>query len=324
VTAILVCVGINFALQLSNKWLVHTAGFHQPVSLTCAHFLVICAMGTVGTWTGFNPHEPIRDRQQAVNIFILALSVAVSLVTGIWSFMYISVAMDVTIGCTTPAWTALLVGAVLGAHEPRSIWVSLVVTIAGSMLATGADPQFHVLGLSLAATSTLTRAVKSVMQQKLMSSDTDKFTPVNLTRYMAAFGLVILLPLAAALEGNAFLRTLQGNMWKAASSDAEEAMLGSAVPKVLFVNIFLAFGFTVSQYWMTKVTSAVTSQVVGTSKNAVLSTLSFVIFGDPLTLVAFLGYVVVYMGAGLYTYLRIHGVKATQPNYNPLPVTSKP
>jgi len=30
------------------------------------------------------------------------------------------------------------------------------------------------------------------------------------------------------------------------------------------------------------------------------------------------------MGAGLYTYLRIHGVKATQPNYSPLPVTSKP
>ena len=216
---------------------------------------------------------------------------------------------------------------VLGAHEPRSIWVSLAVTMVGSMLATGADPQFHVLGLSLAAVSTLTRAVKSVMQQKLMSSDTDRFTPINLTRYMAAFGLVILLPLAAILEGNSFINKVQETLWMANSSDPQEAMVGSAAPKVLFVNIFLAFGYTVSQYWMTKVTSAVTSQVLGTSKSAVLSMLSFLIFGDPLTAAAFVGYIIVYGGAGLYPYLRIHGVKAVrtaQAAYNRLPVALAP
>ena len=82
------------------------------------------------------------------------------------------------------------------------------------------------------------------------------------------------------------------------------------VPSVLLVNVLLAFAFTVAQYWMTKATGAVTSQVVGTAKNAILSVLSFVIFGDAVTLLAFMGYVVVFCGAGLYTYLRIHGRRA--------------
>lgn len=135
---------------------------------------------------------------------------------------------------------------------------------------------------------------------------------------MSAFGLIILVPFAFVLEGHSFMDTLTEHMENAARGHPTLASIGRTATWVLLINMFLAFGYTLSQYWMTKVTSAVTSQVVGTSKNAVLSTISFLFFGDTITVPAFLGYLTVFGGAGVYTYLRIHGHTATAPVYAPL------
>lgn len=44
------------------------------------------------------------------------------------------------------------------------------------------DPMFDLFGVTLAVISTIARAGKSVLQQKLMSSDEERLSPISLTR----------------------------------------------------------------------------------------------------------------------------------------------
>lgn len=166
--------GLRFPISIPCMHMMVSPSCHanrRLAAVPSAHFnnarmrpQSIALLGSGLTWAGLTPYEPIRSRTQALNIFVLSACVSLSLVTGIWCLQvstaraphvrerisasmaarttiaspraqYITVAMDVAVGCTTPAWAAIMVAAVLGLHEPFDIWVSLGITIIGSLLA---------------------------------------------------------------------------------------------------------------------------------------------------------------------------------------------
>lgn len=58
---------------------------------------------------------------------------------------------------------------------------------------------------------------------------------------------------------------------------------------VLVANCFLAALTNFSQFLLTKMTSAVTSQVAGNAKSAIVAMLSILIFKNPVTSTVFVG-----------------------------------
>ncbi|KAM0024141.1 putative sugar phosphate transporter domain-containing protein [Helianthus debilis subsp. tardiflorus] len=64
------------------------------------------------------------------------------------------------------------------------------------------EPNFHLFGFIRCIGATAARALKSVLQGILLSSDGEKLNSMNLLLYMAPVAVVILLPAALLIEDN--------------------------------------------------------------------------------------------------------------------------
>jgi Triose-phosphate Transporter family len=68
------------------------------------------------------------------------------------------------VSATTPAFVAVLALVVLKQREQWAVYAALVPIIAGLVIATGAEPSFHVLGFAATIGATALRALKTVIQ----------------------------------------------------------------------------------------------------------------------------------------------------------------
>lgn len=68
------------------------------------------------------------------------------------------------VSATTPAFVAALALALLKQREHWAVYVALVPVMAGLVIATGAEPSFHVVGFAATVGATALRALKTVLQ----------------------------------------------------------------------------------------------------------------------------------------------------------------
>ena len=116
------------------------------------------------------------------------------------SFKYVDVSLEQALAASTPAFTAAMGVVILGKRERPRVWLTLVPVAGGAALSAGGAPEFHLLGVCLVFASNAARAVKSCMQELLLSRES-ALDSMNLLRYMSAFSAATLLPMALALEG---------------------------------------------------------------------------------------------------------------------------
>lgn len=136
--------------------------------------------------------------------------------------------------------------------------------------------------------ATAGRALKTVLQGILLSSEEEKLNSMDLLRYMAPVAVVLLVPATLVMEPNAV---------GAAVALAQED------PSFLWMLLFnssLAYLVNLTNFLVTKHTSPLTLQVLGNAKGAVAVVVSILIFRNPVTVVGMLGYGVTIAGVVLY------------------------
>lgn len=69
-----------------------------------------------------------------------------------------------SVSATTPAFVAALALALLQQRERWAVYAALVPVMAGLVIATGAEPSFHVVGFAATLSATVLRALKTVIQ----------------------------------------------------------------------------------------------------------------------------------------------------------------
>lgn len=112
---------------------------------------------------------------------------------------------------------------------------------------------------------------------------------MNLLLYMAPMAAAILLPVSLYIEGNVLAVTV------------EKAREDWFIVFLLFGNATVAYLVNLSNFLVTKYTSALTLQVLGNAKAAVAAVVSVLIFRNPVTVMGMTGFAVTVMGVVLYS-----------------------
>lgn len=234
------------------------------------------------------PFQRIKSRSQLLKISTLSIVFCASVVGGNISLRYLPVSFNQAVGATTPFFTALFAYLITMKREAWVTYGCLVPVVAGVVIASGGEPNFHLYGFIMCISATAARAFKSVLQGVLLSSEGEKLNSMNLLLYMSPIAVVALLPAAIIMEPNVIGVT--------ATLATEHRYLGL----LILVNSAMAYGANLLNFLVTKHTSALTLQVLGNAKGAVAVVISILLFRNPVTFTGIAGYTLTVMGVIAY------------------------
>ncbi|KAB2098434.1 hypothetical protein ERO13_A01G224800v2 [Gossypium hirsutum] len=281
--------GSNIGVLLLNKYLLTYCGFKYPIFLTMCHMLASSLLSYVAiAWLKVVPMQTIGSKKQFIKIFGLSSVFCFSVVLGNVSLRYLPVSFNQAIGATTPFFTAVFAYVMMKKIESWVTYLTLLPVVAGVIIASGAEPSFHLFGFLMCVSATAARASKSVLQAILLSSEEEKLNAMNLLMYMAPIAVVILLPATLLMERNVIAITIA------------IARKDTIVVYYLLFNSSLAYFVNLTNFLVTKHTSALTLQVLGNAKGAVAVVVSIIIFKNPVSLMGMLGYSLTVVGVLLY------------------------
>ncbi|KAI3817794.1 hypothetical protein L1987_11592 [Smallanthus sonchifolius] len=280
----------NIGVLLLNKYLLSNYGFKYPIFLTMCHMTACALLSYIAiAWLKMVPMQTIRSRVQFFKISALSFIFCASVVSGNISLRYLPVSFNQAIGATTPFFTAVFAYLITLKKEALLTYITLVPVVTGVIIASGGEPSFHLFGFIMCIGATAARALKTVVQGILLSSEGEKLNSMNLLLYMAPIAVVLLLPATLYMEENvvgitiALARQDFGIVW------------------LLLFNSALAYFVNLTNFLVTKHTSALTLQVLGNAKGAVAVVVSILIFRNPVSVTGMAGYTLTVIGVILYS-----------------------
>ncbi|KAG8067003.1 hypothetical protein GUJ93_ZPchr0005g16300 [Zizania palustris] len=247
----------NIGVLLLNKFLLLTYGFRYPVFLTACHMSACALLSYAAVAASSSRAAPLRSRGQLARVAVLSAVFCASVVAGNVSLRYLPVSFNQAVGATTPFFTAVLAYAVAARREACATYAALIPVVAGVVIATGGEPSFHLFGFIMCISATTARALKTVLQGILLSSEEEKLNSMDLLRYMAPAAVILLIPATLIMERDVLSMV---------------AMLAREDPSfiwILLCNSSLAYFVNLTNFLVTKHTSPLTLQVLGNAKGAV-------------------------------------------------------
>ena len=280
----------NIGVLLLNKYLLSFYGFRFPIFLTMLHMIACAAYSYISiNFLEVVPLQHIHSKRQFFKILALSFIFCFSVVCGNTSLRYLPVSFNQAIGATTPFFTAIFAFLITCRKESGAVYLALLPVVFGIVLASNSEPLFHLFGFIVCIGSTAGRALKSVVQGILLTSEAEKLHSMNLLLYMAPMAALILLPFTLYIEGNV------------AAVTAEKARGDPYIAFLLIGNATVAYLVNLTNFLVTKHTSALTLQVLGNAKAAVAAVVSVLIFRNPVTVMGMTGFAVTIMGVVLYS-----------------------
>ncbi|CAM8923564.1 hypothetical protein QQ045_021525 [Rhodiola kirilowii] len=280
----------NIGVLLLNKYLLSNYGFRYPIFLTMCHMTACSLLSYVAiAWMKMVPMQTLRSRRQFFKISALSLVFCASVVSGNISLRYLPVSFTQAIGATTPFFTAVFAYLITFKREAWLTYFTLLPVVTGVVIASGGEPSFHLFGFLMCVGATAARALKSVLQGILLSSEGEKLNSMNLLLYMAPVAVLVLLPATLLMEDN-----VVGITVALARNDVK-------IIWYLIFNSTLAYFVNLTNFLVTKHTSALTLQVLGNAKGAVCVVVSILIFRNPVSVMGMLGYTLTVFGVLLYS-----------------------
>lgn len=279
----------NIGVLLLNKLLLSNYGFGFPIFLTMCHMSACALLSYISiAFLKVVPLQTLQSRSQLLKVATLSLVFCGSVVGGNISLRYLPVSFNQAVGATTPFFTALFAYLMTFKREAWVTYACLVPVVGGVIIASGGEPSFHLFGFIMCISATAARAFKSVLQGILLSSEEEKLNSMNLLLYMSPIAVVALIPAVFIMEPNVLevfvsLGIQHRFMWM-----------------VLLLNSVMAYSANLTNFLVTKNTSALTLQVLGNAKGAVAVVISILLFQNPVTAIGIGGYTMTVLGVAAY------------------------
>ncbi|KAJ6864360.1 UDP-URONIC ACID TRANSPORTER 1-like [Populus alba x Populus x berolinensis] len=279
----------NIGVLLLNKFLLSNYGFRFPIFLTMCHMSACAILSYLSiVFLKIVPLQAVKSRPQLLKIATLSVVFCGSVVGGNISLRYLPVSFNQAVGATTPFFTAVFAYLMTFKREAWVTYAALVPVVVGVIFASGGEPGFHLFGFIMCTSATAARAFKSVLQGILLSSEGEKLNSMNLLLFMSPIAVLVLLPAALIMEPDVLDVTLELGrkhkyMWL-----------------LLLLNSTMAYSANLTNFLVTKHTSALTLQVLGNAKGAVAVVISIFIFRNPVTFVGIAGYSMTVLGVVAY------------------------
>ncbi|ESR34524.1 hypothetical protein CICLE_v10005494mg [Citrus x clementina] len=279
----------NIGVLLLNKYLLSNYGFRFPIFLTMCHMSACAILSYVSiVFLKIVPLQTVKSRSQLAKIATLSTVFCGSVVGGNISLRYLPVSFNQAVGATTPFFTALFAYLMTFKREAWVTYATLVPVVAGVVIASEGEPGFHLYGFIMCISATAARALKSVLQGILLSSEGERLNSMNLLLYMSPIAVLVLLPAALIMEAKVLEVIV--------SLGRQHKFLWL----LLLINSTMAYSANLLNFLVTKHTSALTLQVLGNAKGAVAVVISILLFRNPVTFIGIAGYTMTVLGVAAY------------------------
>lgn len=274
----------NTSVLLLNKWFLSSTPFRQPILLTLCHMLACSFLGYTFSCIKITPIQPWKSRSQVTRVCSLSVLFCLTIVLGNLSLKYIPISFNQMLGASTPLFTAVFAAVLHGAQEAPLTYLALVPVTGGIILASHVEPTIHIFGSAICLAATAGRALKTVLQAMILQGTCDKLDSMSLLFYMSGFAAILLLPATIVLEHGAIKRTI-------AMICADPWLL-----LWLLANSCLAYAVNLTNFLVTKHTSALTLQVLGSCKGILASVVSVLVYKNIVLPIGWLGYAITIAG----------------------------
>ncbi|CAE7589302.1 unnamed protein product [Symbiodinium pilosum] len=302
---------LNITIASSTKWIfVHgkiciqdkgCTRYQFPVAITVIHMIfswMLCRL-YIFQFRGGLAGKSLGLAQQVKEIMPLSLCFALSVAMGNLSLKYIYPSFNQMLGSMSPLITVLLAVVLQQKRFPLKTWLSMPVICIGLAVCSLKELNFNALGAFYASGATVLRAVKSLIQGRLLSTS-HKMDSVTLLYYMAPWAAMWLMLMMFFLEGGEPLFLLTLAAFDLFEVDTEGITGAGQVLGLLMLSGLNACLLNIANFLVTSYTSPVTLQVLGNVKSCLSIAVSVAIFRNSLTLEQAFGVCTCLLGVWLY------------------------
>mmetsp|Transcript_11086 Transcript_11086/g.40626 ORF Transcript_11086/g.40626 Transcript_11086/m.40626 type:complete len:376 (-) Transcript_11086:78-1205(-) len=284
VFAVVVLLTAQTMMSVSNKMLLNM--MHYPISFTMLHMVMSSLVTRVLIASHIRPRQTVLSMGHLLKVGLLGALFIISVVAGNYGIQICTIGFVQILGATGPTLSALITFLLLGRMEHVYSWICLAVMLAGVVIASEGEIRFTWLGVLAVVISNIARGFKSVLTELLLKNQDEKLDEVNLLSLMSPLAFMIAIPFSIFVEPN-FSEDLLSHM-------------DSGFLVLLVTNMLTAAAQNLCNFFVTKLTSAVTLQVIGQSKGAIIVLLSGMLFHTPLSKLSLLGYAITVLGTVAY------------------------
>lgn len=301
---------LNISIASSTKW-IFVAGeicveakcalYKFPLAITVIHMLFswfLCRIQIFYVRGGLKGGG-LTITQQLKQIAPLSLCFALSVAMGNLSLKYIYPSFNQMLGAMSPLITVLLAVVLEGKQFPMQTWISMPVICLGLCVCGMKELNFNALGAFYATGATILRALKSIIQGRLLSPD-QKLDSVTLLYYMAPLSAVWLSLIGLVMEGKEPVMLLLAPLFRE-SGDPKVTGVGNVVVLLMFSGLNACL-LNLANFLVTSYTSPVTLQVLGNVKSCLSIAVSVAIFRNAVSVEQAAGVVGCLFGVWLYNH----------------------
>jgi len=267
-----------------------------PFMITAVHMMVcwLVCFFVVRLRPGAKDRVCLTLKQQVIKIAPLGVCFATCVGAGNLSLKYIYPSFSQMLSSVAPLITVIVAVVLRGKRFNGWTWASMPVICGGLLVCSSEEVNFDVNGVTFALLATVLRAVKSVMQEKLLDPKEKDMDAVTLVYYMAPYAGSFLVSMSIACEGAdpiMFLYPYRGS----------EPTTG--VPQLLMLLSFSGVNacfLNISGNLVTAHMGAVMLQILGNLKACISIVVSVAIFRNPVTPAQMAGVAVCLLGVWIY------------------------
>lgn len=284
-------VVVSSLLIIINKEVLVDDGFRFPFSLTCMGQFSSALSAVPFALSGVVSIKPLPSRREVLDkILPTAIFSAVTMFTGNYAYLYLSVAFIQILKALTPAMTLLLL-ILMGIERWSGLTFLSVIMIAigtgVSALIESATPSFHLIGFLSFMISSATEAGRVVWFQVAMGEL--QFNVFDTMLYLA--------PVTGCLLGLMALLTEREGMMAPGGGFAKMW----ATPWLYAAALGMSCLVNLTTFIAIRQSSSLTFKVVGCVKNAVIVMVGVLFMGEAVSVWQGLGYSISLAGFFIYS-----------------------
>lgn len=281
-------ISLSSSVIIFNKWILDTAKFHYPISLTCWHLtfatIMTQLMARCTNTLDSRKKVPMTGHIYLRKIVPIGVMFSLSLICGNLTYLYLSVSFIQMLKACMPIGV-LLTSWTMRVSEPSLKTLGNVsLIVVGVVIASFGEIKFVMVGFLFQLAGIVFESIRLVMVQQLLSGAEFKMDPLVSLYYFA--------PACAVMNGVVALFLEVPKMTLMDISNVGYF--------TLFANAMIAFLLNVSVVFLIGKTSSLVMTLSGVLKDILLVVASMLIFHDPVSPLQAFGYSIALCGLIYY------------------------
>lgn len=298
---VLTYLSLNISLNMLNKWTLSLYGFKFPLYMSILHMAFsFVALAPIMMMSPYRELHMVTLTKNWTGFLAIGVFFAVNIGFNNISMLSITLSLNQVIRAGIPIVTA--VGSIFIENKPpsRKESIALVLLFIGVGIACyeGSDTRGSVIGIILCILGTISNGLMMSSIGKILS---EKVDVLRLTFYTAPITCLAILPFYAAMESTLL-------------AEYQRQHPVSEYGLILLLGCANALAYNMVHSFVIKVTSSVTTTVIGEMKIVLILILSAIVLdeGNIWTLKMLIGCTLAILSFVMYSHARLEAGSATQ------------